>query len=104
MGKLPLTRQPRPTGFQAGQGLGVSFGAVAASAAPPDPVLSFPTETTVINSTPMSRVRCVLQVPATFTVTGMLTQYDNAGGAAIGFPEGAYTLLYAPLDCDEFLG
>ncbi|MGC2489335.1 MAG: hypothetical protein WA412_11705 [Candidatus Sulfotelmatobacter sp.] len=99
----PLYPATPPTGFQAAQGLGVSFGAVAASAAPPDPVLSFPTETTVINSTPCPG-SWSSQVPATFTVTGMLTQYDNAGGAAIGFPEGAYTLLYAPLDCDEFLG
>jgi len=99
----PLYPATPPTGFQAAQGLGVSFGAVAASAAPPDPVLSFPTEQTAINSTPCPG-SWSSQAPAAFTVTGMLTQYDNAGSAATGFPDGAYTLLYAPLDCDEFLG
>ena len=88
-------------GFQAAQGLGVSFGAVAKGVVL-DPVLSFPTEQTAITSTACPGT-WVSQVPVSYNVTGSLTQYDNSGNGAV-FTEGAYSLLYAPLDCDEFLG
>ena len=88
-------------GFQAAQGLGVSFGAVAKGVVL-DPVLSFPTEQTAITSTACPGTWSS-QVPVSYTVTGSLTQYDNAG-TGTAFTEGAYSLLYAPLDCDEFLG
>ena len=89
-------------GFQAAQGLGVSFGAVAKSAPPLDPVLSFPTEQTAVTSTACPGTWS-LQVPVSYSVSGSLTQYDNSG-TGTAFTEGAYSLLYAPLDCDEFLG
>ncbi|MGC2019832.1 MAG: L-type lectin-domain containing protein, partial [Candidatus Sulfotelmatobacter sp.] len=88
-------------GFQAAQGLGVSFGAVAKGVVL-DPVLSFPTEQTAITSTACPGT-WALQVPVSYNVTGSLTQYDNSGNGT-AFTEGAYSLLYAPLDCDEFLG
>ncbi|MGA8238811.1 MAG: hypothetical protein WB918_20025, partial [Candidatus Sulfotelmatobacter sp.] len=94
--------QQNPMGFQAAQGLGVSFGAVSRSSPPLDPVLSFATERTVTTSTPCPGT-WALQVPASYPVSGNLIQYDN-GGTGAAFTEGAYNLLYAPLDCDEFLG
>jgi uncharacterized repeat protein (TIGR01451 family) len=101
---------PNPsTGFLPAPGLGVSFGAVAANVAPPDPVLSFPTEQTSLNPTvcqgsPSSPATWTGQTAMSFvTPTSYLTQYDSNGNPT-NLGEGAYTLLYAPVDCDEFLG
>jgi uncharacterized repeat protein (TIGR01451 family) len=91
---------PNPPTFEPAQGLGVSFGAVARGVVL-DPVLSFPTEQTVITSTPCPGTWP--QTAVSYNVGGNLNQYDNAGTGA-AFTEGAYSLLYAPLDCDEFLG
>ena len=92
---------PSPPTFEPAQGLGVSFGAVAKGVVL-DPVLSFPTEQTAITSAACPGTWSA-QLPVSYNVSGSLTQYDNAGtGTAFG--EGAYSLLYAPLDCDEFLG
>ena len=73
----PPTANP-PT-FLPAQGLGVSFGAVAKSAPPQDPVLSFPTEQTAVTSTCPGSSSWAAQVPVSYTVTGTLTQYDNGG-------------------------
>ncbi|MGA9709214.1 MAG: DUF11 domain-containing protein, partial [Candidatus Sulfotelmatobacter sp.] len=94
---------PNPPTVVPAQGLGVSFGAVAKGVTL-DPVLSFPTEQTALASTACPGTGLwSSQVPVSYTVTGSLTQYDNAG-TGTAFTEGAYSLLYAPLDCDEFLG
>ena len=104
---------PNPsTGFLPAPGLGVSFGAVAASTTPPDPVLSFPTEQTALNpiacqGSPSSPATWTGQTAMSFvTPPSYLTQYYSGGPAPtnLNLTEGAYTLLYAPLDCDEFLG
>ncbi len=92
---------PTPPTFEPAQGLGVSFGAVAKGVVL-DPVLSFPTEQTAITSAACPGT-WASQLAVSYSVSGSLTQYDN-GGTGAGFTEGAYSLLYAPLDCDEFLG
>ncbi len=96
---------PDPPVFEPAAGLGVSFGAVAKGVTL-DPVLSFPTEQTALNPT-FASTPCPGswsgQNAVSFTAMGALTQYDN-GGTGASFTEGAYSLLYAPLDCDEFLG
>jgi uncharacterized repeat protein (TIGR01451 family) len=92
---------PNPPAFEPAQGLGVSFGAVAKGVVL-DPVLSFPTEQTAVTSASCPGT-WGSQLPVSYNVSGSLTQYDNAGTGA-SFTEGAYSLLYAPLDCDEFLG
>jgi len=88
---------------QPAQGKGVSFGAVAAGVVL-DPALSFPTEQTALNAIacPNSPLWSE-QMPLPFNAMGTLTTYDNSGVAS-SFGEGPYSLLYAPLDCDEFLG
>jgi uncharacterized repeat protein (TIGR01451 family) len=92
---------PNPPTFEPAQGLGVSFGAVAKGVVL-DPVLSFPTEQTNVLTSPACPGTWT-QSAVSYTITGNLAMYDNAGtGAPI--TEGAYSLLYAPLDCDEFLG
>jgi uncharacterized repeat protein (TIGR01451 family) len=98
---------PTPT-FHAAQGQGVSFGAVTPATRPVDPVVPFPTEVTVPNLTqpngcPTSSDWTQQQVEA-FTATGTISSYDNSGTAAGSLVEGPYYLLYAPQDCDEFLG
>jgi uncharacterized repeat protein (TIGR01451 family) len=92
---------PNPPTFEPAQGLGVSFGAVAKGVVL-DPVLSFPTEQTAITSAACPGTWAT-QLAVSYNVSGSLTQYDNAGTGA-AFTEGPYSLLYAPLDCDEFLG
>jgi uncharacterized repeat protein (TIGR01451 family) len=92
---------PNPPTFEPAQGLGVSFGAVAKGVVL-DPVLSFPTEQTAITSAACPG-NWATQLAVSYNVSGSLTQYDNAGTGA-AFTEGPYSLLYAPLDCDEFLG
>ncbi len=92
---------PNPPTFEPAQGLGVSFGAVAKGVVL-DPVLSFPTEQTAITSASCPGMWSA-QLAVSYNVSGTLTQYDNSGNGA-PFTEGAYSLLYAPLDCDEFLG
>ncbi|MFZ0299303.1 MAG: hypothetical protein WAM13_13215 [Candidatus Sulfotelmatobacter sp.] len=92
---------PNPPTFEPAQGLGVSFGAVAKGVVL-DPVLSFPTEQTAITSAACPGTWSA-QLAVSYNVSGSLTQYDNSGNGA-AFTEGAYSLLYAPLDCDELLG
>jgi uncharacterized repeat protein (TIGR01451 family) len=99
------------TGYVPAPGLGVSFGAVAANVAPPDPVMSFPTEQTALNPTvcqgsPSSPATWTGQTAMSFmTPPSYLTQSYSGGPtpAILNLTEGAYTLLYAALDCDEFL-
>ena len=98
---------PTPT-FHAAQGQGVSFGAVTPATRSVDPVVPFPTEVTAPNLTqssgcPTSSDWTQQQVEA-FTATGTISSYDNIGTAAGSLVEGPYYLLYAPQDCDEFLG
>lgn len=99
----PPTTPSSPTAYQAAQGEGVSFGAVA-SGVVLDPTLSFTTESFAPNPTPCPTPNIwANQNPQPFTATGTLTQYNN-GGTAAPFTDGAYWLLYAPQDCDKFLG
>jgi uncharacterized repeat protein (TIGR01451 family) len=103
----PPTPAPTST-FHAAQGQGVSFGAVTPASLPVDPVVPFPTETTAPNLT--QTTGCpnspdwTQQVPIAYNSAGTISSYDNNGIAAGALLEGPYYLLYAPLDCDEFLG
>jgi uncharacterized repeat protein (TIGR01451 family) len=99
----PATPISDSGGFHAAQGLGVSFGSVARGV-PLDPTFSYTTEQTALNpiACPASAAWSD-QHPAGFTSTGTLTQFNNGGNGA-SFAEGPYDLLFAPLDCDEFLG
>jgi uncharacterized repeat protein (TIGR01451 family) len=109
---VPFTSTPPATpvgdtnGFHAAQGLGVSFGAVARGVQL-DPTFSYPSEQTALNSTQPSGCpnspNWTQQNPIPFNATGTLFQFDN-GGASANLVEGPYDLLFAPLDCDEFLG
>jgi uncharacterized repeat protein (TIGR01451 family) len=103
----PPTTPSSPTAYQAAQGEGVSFGAVAKGVVL-DPTLSFTTESFAPNPTPCPTPNIwANQNPQPFTATGTLTQYNNGGvspGVGVNFTEGAYWLLYAPQDCDGFLG
>jgi uncharacterized repeat protein (TIGR01451 family) len=101
----PPIPSPNNNNFQAAQGASVTVGAEPFGTAL-DTTYPLPGEQTLNNAIPCPAIGSSpdfwsTQNPQTFSVKGVITNYDN-NGTAVPLIEGAYAAHYFSVDCDAF--
>jgi uncharacterized repeat protein (TIGR01451 family) len=102
----PPTPAPNTNNFLAAQGASIVFGAEPHGTVL-DTTFPLPAEQTVNNSIPCPALGLPPATPWStqnaqpFSVSGVITQYDN-NGTASPLVEGAYDAHYFSVDCDQF--